>query len=129
MIQVVADDLDEMGHVNNVVYLRWVETIARAHSEALGFDFHRYQALNAAPVVHRHTITYHFPALPGDTVTVSTRIGRVAGVRAYRETRIETEDRLLAEAETEWVWVTPGTMRPTRIPPEVSLAFGYAPGG
>jgi acyl-CoA thioester hydrolase len=122
-LEVTPHDIDEMGHVNNVVYLRWVEAVARAHSDFLGFGFERYKSLGAVPVVRRHTITYHVPAMEGDTVQVHTRIAALQGVRAVRETRIERAGVLLAEAETEWVWVDPVKNRPVRIPDEVISVF------
>ncbi|AIE84507.1 acyl-CoA thioesterase [Fimbriimonas ginsengisoli] len=117
------EDIDELGHVNNVVYLRWVEAVARAHSEQLGFGIDRYKAFAAVPVVRRHTLVYHVPAMSGDEIQVHTRIASLHGVRATRETRIERADTVLAEAETEWVWIDPVRNRPVRIPDDVAVAF------
>lgn len=115
--------VDELGHVNNVEYLRWVEMVARAHSESLGFGLPRYRELNAVPVVRSHRILYRAPAMLNDQVTVSTRVDQIAGVRVIRLTRVTRGEVVLAEAETEWVWAHPETMRPVRIPEDVVRTF------
>lgn len=123
---VPATDIDELGHVNNAVYLRYVETVARAHSDSLGFTVVRFLETGAVPVVRMHRVTYHRPGKVGDLLTAHTRIATMAGVRAMRATRIMRGDELLVEAETDWVWVDPSTMRPMKIPAEVKAAFGGA---
>ena len=44
-VDVRAADIDDFGHVNNVVYLGWIARAAWAHSKALGFDFAAYLSL------------------------------------------------------------------------------------
>jgi acyl-CoA thioester hydrolase len=57
-LTVDADHLDEFGHVNNVVYLQWAESVAWAHSAALGLGMADYQRLGAGCVVRRHELDY-----------------------------------------------------------------------
>ena len=52
------DDIDELGHVSNLVYLRWVLEVALAHSRARGWDYAHYRALGAVFMVRRHEIDY-----------------------------------------------------------------------
>ena len=54
----VPEDIDELGHVSNLVYLRWVAEVAMAHSRARGWDFPRYRTLGAVFMVRRHEIDY-----------------------------------------------------------------------
>jgi acyl-CoA thioester hydrolase len=124
-IQVVvhADHIDELDHVNNAVYLNYVEQVARAHSDSLGFTVARFLRDGGVPVVRRHSILYHHPARDGDLLTVHTRVLSMRGVRAVRGTRITCGEILVAEVETEWVWVEPTTSRPIRIPKEVHATF------
>lgn len=133
-VTVGPGDLDDLNHVNNTVYLGWCEAVARAHALRLGMGTDRLIALGAVPVARRHTIVYHRPTLLGDRVRVRTAITVTAGVRsvrAYALDRLDSEDpdteggTRLAECETEWVWVDPGSGRPRRIPPEVARAFGF----
>ena len=126
-IRVQPDEIDELGHVNNTVYLRYAEDVARAHSDALGLSLSVYKLLGVVPVVRRHTITYFQSAVLGDEVTVSTHVEAFKGARAGRTTRLERQGGvLLAEVETEWVWITVERGRPTRVPHKVLEAFGLA---
>ena len=124
LIRVQHGEIDELGHVNNTVYLRYAEDIARAHSDALGLSLSAYKALGIVPVVRRHTITYHQSAVLGDGVWVSTCVEAFRGARAGRTTRLERQDgALLAEIETEWVWIRVDSGRPTRVPQKVLETF------
>jgi len=126
-IRVQPGEIDELGHVNNTVYLRYAEDVARAHSDALGLTLKVYKELGVVPVVRRHTITYFQSAVLGDEVTVSTCVEAFKGARAGRTTKLGRQGGvLLAEVETEWVWITVERGRPTRVPPKVLEAFGLA---
>lgn len=109
-------DLDELDHVNNTVYLQYAESVARAHADALGLGMEKMNSLGGSFVVRRHEITYHLPANLGDMLTVATRLGRMGGVRAERFTGIFRGPSLIAEANTEWVWIALETRRAARFP-------------
>lgn len=84
-ISVTAADIDEMNHVNNVVYLRWVQDAAAAHWDALATEEmkHKY-----AWVVLRHEIDYKSPAKLGDPVSAQTWVSSREGVRSVRHVKI-----------------------------------------
>ena len=125
LIRVQPGEIDELGHVNNTVYLRYAEDVARAHSDALGLSMNVYKALGVVPVVRRHTITYFQSAVLGDGVVVSTCVEAFKGARTGRTTRLVRSDGvLLAEVETEWVWIRVDNGRPTRVPRKVLETFG-----
>lgn len=127
-MRVQVDEIDELAHVNNTVYLRYAEDVARAHSDALGLTLTNYKALGVVPVVRRHTIHYHQSAVLGDSIRVSTEVEAFRGARAGRKTRLERADGvLLAEVETEWVWIRVDTGRPTRVPQRVLEIFDLRP--
>ena len=127
LIRVQPGEIDELGHVNNTVYLRYAEDVARAHSDALGLSLNVYKELGVVPVVRRHTITYFQSAVLGDGVVVSTCVEAFRGARAGRTTRLTRSDgTLLAEVETEWVWVRVDSGRPTRVPQKVLETFGLS---
>jgi acyl-CoA thioester hydrolase len=71
-------------------------------------------------VVRKHRIRYHHPALLGDELRCATWIGEVRGAQCQRFVRIErtADDKLLCEAETQWVLLNPQTKRPMRVAPE-----------
>lgn len=119
-------DIDDLGHVNNVVYLDWCEAAAREHSARVGMDTPTLRALGCLAVVRAHTITYHRPALLGDQVTVHTVLTQSQGIRARRETRVcRADGTLLADCITDWVWVDALTGRPKRPAAEIAAAFGF----
>ncbi|MBY0586097.1 acyl-CoA thioesterase [bacterium] len=124
---VESADIDRLGHVNNLVYLRWALDAAVAHSDANGWDFEQYRAIGAGWVVRAHQITYLRPALLGDGVEIRTGIsdlGRVTCTRHYAIERIDPAGRSrLAEGTTHWVFIDFAKGTPKRIPPEVVQAF------
>ncbi|HQU47038.1 MAG TPA: acyl-CoA thioesterase, partial [Pirellulales bacterium] len=66
------DEIDELGHANNLAYLRWLQDAAVAHSAVQGWPAEAYRKLGLGWVVRSHEITYERPALPGDAVVVRT---------------------------------------------------------
>lgn len=127
-VRVQPDEIDELAHVNNTVYLRYAEDVARAHSDALGLTLTEYKSLGVVPVVRRHTINYYRSAVLGDSIRVTTHVEAFKGARAGRTTRLElTNGERLAEVETEWVWIKVDSGRPTRVPQKILEVFGLAP--
>lgn len=124
-------EMDSLGHVNNAVYLHYVEDAAIEHARVLGFDEARWRELSGAWVVRRHEIDYKTPAVAGDELDVTTRITRLDRVQATRQTSIvrARDGALLCSAMTHWVWVG-FDGRPRRLPADVVAAFpqeGSAP--
>lgn len=125
-IQVAPEDIDELEHVNNTVYLRYIEQAVKAHAERVGMGFAVLKGLGVIPVVRRHVITYHRSALLGEELEVSTTITGFRGFRATRhnEVRRAGDQALLVEADTEWVWLDVVRGRPKNVPQVVLEAFG-----
>ena len=125
LLRVRADpaDIDGLGHVSNLVYLRWVLEAALAHSTARGLDEAAYKARGQGWVVRRHEIDYLRAAFAGDELVVETRVASVAAASSTRRTRIFRERDLLARAATSWAYVDFRTGRPMRIPEQVKSLF------
>jgi acyl-CoA thioester hydrolase len=121
--EVTSDDIDPLGHVNNISYVRWIQDIAVAHSAGVGLDFAAYGRLGGIFVVRRHEIDYLRPVLRGDAVEARTWVGTVMAAKCIRHTELSVRG-LVAKAETIWGFVDVTTGRPTRIPTEVKVAFG-----
>ncbi len=117
-VQVQPQDLDALGHVNNVVYVRWVMDAATAHWNQLSTPAMR---AGLAWVVVRHEIDYLAAAMPGDAVCVRTRVGLREGITYERLTVLfrEADERPLARSRTLWAPVDPATGKVRRIPAEV----------
>jgi acyl-CoA thioester hydrolase len=117
-------ELDSNGHVNNAVFLAYVEEVAVLHAEALGFGRTWTTAHGGAWVVRKHEIVYHQPALYGDELELTTTLVSMRGARGVRETSITRADGTrLADISTEWVWVRASDGRPTRVPAALIDAF------
>jgi acyl-CoA thioester hydrolase len=114
-------ELDENGHVNNAVYLQWAENLTAEHAERCGFGRGWSQRQGGAWLVRRHQITFHQPAQPGDEVHATVRVLTLGGVRGERRTTFQraTDEVLLAEVWSEWVWVRSSDGRPARVPDDL----------
>lgn len=112
-------DIDPAGHVNNAVYMAYMEDCAIQDAISRGWTVQRMMAEGGfAIVARRYRIEYKQPALMGDELEVATWISdvkRVTAVRHFTVTRVKDET-LLARAHTTWVWVDAATGRPIRIP-------------
>ena len=76
---VTDEDLDALGHVNNVVWVRFIVELANAHSSAVGLDWRAYRKLGGMWIVRRHEIDYARSALPGEEIVEETWISRMKG--------------------------------------------------
>jgi acyl-CoA thioester hydrolase len=125
---VAADEIDEQGRANNVVYVSWMQDAALAHSAALGWTPERYLQLGMGWVARSHWIEYLQPAVAGDEIIVETRVSEMKKATSKRVYRIlRRHDRqLLAKAETHWAFVNYATGKPMRIPDEIAGAFPVA---
>ncbi|MDF1819934.1 MAG: thioesterase family protein [Alcanivoracaceae bacterium] len=119
--------IDVMGHANNCEYLRWLERIAWAHTEALGLGWDVYQTLNRGMVARHTELEYLAAAFAGDELQIGTWIvendQRLSIVRRYQIVRVSDQATLL-RGRTRWVCVALDSGRPKRMPPE--FVSGYA---
>ena len=117
-VRVEPADLDEQDHVNNVVYVRWVQDAALAHWRALTTA--EIQAAVGWALL-RHEIDYRAPARLGDEVVVRTRVGHLEGLTFERLTTVERADgRRLAESRTLWCPIDPQSGPPRAGSSEVA---------
>jgi acyl-CoA thioester hydrolase len=116
-------DIDELQHVSNLVYLRWVQDVARAHSSAVGWDTDAYRAAGAVFVVRRHEIEYLLPAFAGDELELRTWVETWQGASSERRTEIRRGADVVCRAATLWAFVAIDGGRPRRIPDAIKAAF------
>jgi len=124
-VQVVAEHIDLQGHVNNLVYLKWMQDAAVAHSLAKGWGMRQYNDLGCAWVVRSHQIEYRLPAFEHDNVVVRTWVDsfrRASCVRRY-EIQRPKDHKILAHAETHWALLDLKRRLPVRVPREIVDAF------
>jgi acyl-CoA thioester hydrolase len=117
-IVVSKNNIDELGHVNNVVYVQWIQDIAAAHWDTLASIEIRKKYLW---VVLRHEIDYLSAAFEGDILKATTWVGESDGVRSERFVEIAAEKtgKLIAKAKTVWCLLDGDSMKPKRIDNEV----------
>jgi acyl-CoA thioester hydrolase len=115
-------DIDGQNHVNNTVYLRWVQEVATAHWEARAPSDSQK---GIGWVVLRHEIDYKIPACLGDEVVLRTWVGQATRItfERFTEMRRANDHALLSQARTIWVPVNTATGKPMRVPSEVRALF------
>ncbi len=116
------EEIDRMGHVNNVVYLRWVQEAAVRHWYAVASEEEKASLLW---VVKRHEIDYRRPAFVGDAVIVRTWVGEASGRSFERLTEMtrKSDGKLLAKARTLWSPVDFATKTPVEVGPEIYARY------
>ena len=142
-VPVLPADIDEQNHVNNTVYLRWIQDVATAHWKSLA-SADAQAAIGW--VVLRHEIDYRSPASLGDEILLRTWVGKASRLKferfteIHRKSAIRTDSsggeidppqdgfavankQLLAQARTLWVPVDVRTGKPTRVSADVRTRF------
>ena len=115
-------DVDELGHVNNAVWVQWMEQVAVAHWRSVADPSHQ-EAYHW--VVTRHEIEYLRAAHEGDRITARTWVGEAPkGARFDRHVEFTgTDGKLCVRSRTDWAIIDNASGRPIRVPPEVVAPF------
>jgi acyl-CoA thioester hydrolase len=116
------EHIDELGHVNNAVWVQWIQTMATDHWQAVAAPEHRDRYFW---VVTRHEIDYRGNVPTGETVAAETWVdGTPRGARFDRMVRFTGGDgRVKVEAKTTWAIIDRETGRLVRVPAEVAAPF------
>lgn len=124
-----ASQIDELNHVNNAVYLQWMEDCAWQHSSMLGLGLDAFTRLDRGMAVLRHEIDYLASARLGDQLILGTWLFKPNG-RLKIERRFQLFNRnsgiCLLRAHTLFVCVELSSGKPKRMPPEFIAAYGKA---
>lgn len=121
-IEVAANEIDSLNHVNNVVYVQWVQHIAELHWNK---ESSEDQKRNYYWVMVQHLIKYKGAALMNDQIYLKTFIKESKGVKSIRIVEIYNakSKKLLAVSETQWCLISRNTNNPTRITAELESLF------
>jgi len=121
-IIVSKNDLDELNHVNNVIYIHWVQEIAKNHWKSLVSS---EIIKNYYWVLLEHQIKYLHPAFLGDKIILKTYIEKTEVVKSNRIVEIYNTDtnKLLVTSKTIWCLINAKTKKPNRITDEIREAF------
>jgi acyl-CoA thioester hydrolase len=119
-ITIEPADIDHMGHVNNAVYLRWVQEAVVRYWEAVApaeaVAQHLWVAL-------KHEISYRKPAFLDDGVVAEVIAERMQGARSFFSTIIRRGEDVLAEVASSWCCLDAATKRPARLARDVVDRF------
>ncbi len=119
------DECDVYGHLNNAVYLRYMQEAAFRASADAGLDGKAFEAMGRFWLIRGHEIEYLAPVVGGDSVEIKTwnlGLRRTLMRRAY-EMRSISSGVVAARAHTDWVFLDRQSQRPVKIPPEVIAAY------
>ncbi len=116
------EHIDELGHVNNAVWVQWIQDLATAHWEAAADPAHRERFFW---VVIRHEIDYRGNIAEGESALGTTWIeGEPRGAKSVRSVRFKDDaGKVLVAAETTWAMIERATGRLARVRPEVLAPF------
>ena len=119
-IGILPADIDHMGHVNNSVYLKWVQDAVVRYWEAAApaeaVSTHLWVAL-------KHEISYRRPAFLDDSVVADVIADQMQGARAFFTTVIKRGEEVVAEVKSIWCCLDAATRKPARLAREVTSRF------
>jgi acyl-CoA thioester hydrolase len=119
-IEIAPVDIDHMGHVNNSVYLRWVQDAVVQYWEKLApaeaVARHLWVAL-------KHEITYRKPTFLSDNVVAEVVAEQVQGARAFFNTAVTRGGEVLVEVKSIWCCLDADSKRPVRLEREIADRF------
>lgn len=119
-ISIAEDDIDHMGHVNNSVYLKWVQDAVIHYWQAIA---PKEAVANHLWVALTHEITYRRPTFLNDSVCAEVIAEQVQGARAFFTTIVKRGEDVLAEVKSCWCCLDALTQRPTRLARDVIARF------
>jgi acyl-CoA thioester hydrolase len=119
------EHIDELGHVNNAVWVQWMEQVAVAHWRSVADAEHQDAYFW---VVVRHEIDYLRAVLEGERITARTWVGdNLKGAKFDRHIEfVGADGKPRVRSRTDWAIIDKASGRPIRIPPEVVAPFTAA---
>lgn len=115
--------IDENRHVNNVVYVHWMQDIAVEHYASIGGV--EAQGINTRWIIREHKIEYLSPAFAGEEIEIKTWVENTCRVRSLRKYEFirKLDGKVLVRGETDWMFVEVKTGSPRAISNEVARVF------
>lgn len=122
-IIISASAIDENGHVNNVVYVQWMQDLALEHYASIGGI--AAQGPDSTWVIRKHSVEYFLPAFADEEIEARTWVEDLRKVRSLRmyEFVRKSDGKVLVKGETDWVFMDVKTGRVKAIPAEVEKIF------
>jgi len=124
-IEVKPEHIDVLGHVNNVVYVQWMQDVASAHIETLGVGLDQYLEMKHAMVAVEHHVQYRKAAMLDDDIILRTWLYEINALYSFRQYAFfNAKDRsLLFTGNTKWACIEIASGRPKRMSPTFIQAY------
>ncbi|WP_151981046.1 acyl-CoA thioesterase [Acinetobacter guerrae] len=122
---VASEHIDQLGHVNNVIYVQWMQDVATAHVDALGLGLKEYLELNHAMVAIEHHVQYRKAAFEGEEIILRTWLDAIDSLYLSRQYVFyrPKDQSVLFVAKTKWACVEISTGRPKRMSPTFTKTY------
>ena len=124
-ITVQPEHIDVLGHVNNVMYIQWMQDVAAAHIEKLGLGLAQYLELKHAMVAVEHHVQYRKAALEGEEIILRTWLDDINALYSFRQYVFyrPKDQSVLFVGNTKWACIEITTGRPKRMSPSFTHAY------
>ncbi len=124
-VEVQPQHIDLLGHVNNVVYLEWMQHVATQHIEKLGLGLQDYLALKHAMVAVEHQMQYRKAAFVTDQLILRTWLNDINALYSFRQYAFyrPKDQQIIFMAQTKWACVELETGKPKRMSPSFIQAY------
>lgn len=124
-LTVKPEHIDILGHVNNVIYVQWMQDVATAHIEQIGLGLKQYLELKHAMVAVEHHVQYRKAAFEGDELILRTWLNDINALYSFRQYAFyrPVDQGLLFTGSTQWACVEIATGRPKRMSPTFTQAY------
>lgn len=124
-ITVQPEHIDVLGHVNNVMYIQWMQDVAAAHIEKLGLGLAQYLELKHAMVAVEHHVQYRKAALEGEEIILRTWLDDINALYSFRQYVFyrPKDQSILFVGNTKWACIEITTGRPKRMSPSFTHAY------
>jgi acyl-CoA thioester hydrolase len=124
-LEIQPQHCDVQNHLNNVVYVQWVQDVAIAAYRSKGYSRVTDEGNNIIWFVRRHEIDYLAPAFVGETIRAATWVERGTLSTFFRRTEFTrgVDQQLVCRSLTEWCYFDANRNRPAKIPGDIKAAF------
>ncbi|MDM1247069.1 acyl-CoA thioesterase [Acinetobacter sp. R933-2] len=124
-IKVKPEHIDILGHVNNVVYVEWMQDVATAHIETLGVGLKEYLEMKHAMVAVEHHVQYRKAAMLDDEIILRTWFNDINALYSFRQYAFfrASDKSLLFTGSTKWACIEISSGRPKRMSPTFIQAY------
>lgn len=124
-LEVQPQHYDVQNHLNNVVYIQWIQDAAIAAYGAKGYSHEMDKTKSAIWFIHRHEVDYLAPAFVGDIIRLATWVEHGTLSTFFRRTEFTRllDSQLVCRAITEWCYFDIIRNRPAKIPSDIRAAF------